>query len=168
MEFMPEHAPLVAMAFLGTLGLLALLVLFVLVALGTRKKWVGIGAIVLGLALVSGYALVLVGVSLTSHEKVLALGEHKYFCEIDCHIAYSITGVEETSTLGDELQSTSAADRFVIVHLKTWFDPSTVSPHRGNGELPPGARRVVVVDELGHEFAPSAAAQAALAKLRGV
>jgi len=29
MEFMPEHAPLVAMAFLGTLGLLALLVLFV-------------------------------------------------------------------------------------------------------------------------------------------
>jgi hypothetical protein len=168
MEFMPEHAPLVAMAFLGTLGLLALLVLFVLVALWTRKKWIGIGAIVLGLALVSGYALVLVGVSLTSHEKVLALGEHKYFCEIDCHIAYSITSVEETSALGDELHPTSAAGRFVIVHLKTWFDPSTVSPHRGNGELPPGARRVVVVDELGHEFGPSAAAQAALAKLRGV
>src|SRR5258707_4186984 len=167
MEFMPEHAPVVAMAFWGALGFLALLVLLVLVALWTRKKWVGIGAIVLGVALVSGYALVLVGVSLTSHEKVLALGEHKYFCEIDCHIAYSITGVEETSALGDELHPTSAG-RFVIVHLKTWFDPSTVSPHRGNGELPPGARRVVVEDELGHEFGPCVAAQAALANLRGV
>src|SRR5260370_42683493 len=108
MEFMPEHAPLVAMAFLGTLGLLALLVLFVLVALWTRKKWVGIGAIVLGLALASGYALGVVGVSLTSHENVLALVEHKYFCEIDCHIAYSSTGVEETSALGDALHRTSS------------------------------------------------------------
>src|SRR5260370_8172732 len=155
MEFMPEHAPLGAMAFLGTLGLLALLVLLVVVALWTGKKWVGIGAIVLGLALASGYALVLVGVSLTSHEKVLALGEHKYFCEIDCHIAYSITGVEETSTLGDELHPTSAADRFVIVHLKTWFDPSTVSPSRGNGEFPPGARRVVLLHLLPPHFCPS-------------
>jgi hypothetical protein len=167
MEFMPEHAPLVAMAFLGTLGSLALMALFFLFALWTPKKWIGIGAIVLGLVLVSGYAVVLLGVSLTSHEKVLALGERKYFCEIDCHIAYSIMGVEETSTLGNELHPTSAAGRFVIVHLKTWFDPSTISPHRGNSELSPGARRVVLVDELGHEFGPSAAAQAALAKLRG-
>ncbi len=167
MEFMPEHAPLVVMAFLGTLGLLVLLVLFVLFALWTRKKWIGFGAIVLGLALLSGYALVLVGVSLTSHEKVLALGEHKYFCEIDCHIAYSVAGVEESTALGDELRPSLAAGRFVIVHLKTWFDPSTISPHRGNGELPPGHRRVVLVDDQGHEFAPSTQAQAALAKMRG-
>ena len=167
MEFMPEHAPLVVMAFLGTLALLGLLALILAFAVWTRKKWIGIGAVAFGLALVSGYALVLLGVSLTSHEKVLAPGERKYFCEIDCHIAYSITGVEESSTLGDELHPTAAAGRFVIVHLKTWFDPSTISRHRGNGELSPGLRRVVLVDEQGHEFAPSATAQAALEKLHG-
>jgi len=167
MEFMPEHAPLVAMSFLGTLALLALLALILIFALWARKKWIGIGTVAFGLALMSGYALVLVGVSMTSHDKVLAPGERKYFCEIDCHIAYSITGVEESSTLGDELHPTVAAGRFVIVHLKTWFDPSTISPNRGNGELSPGLRRVFLVNEEGREFAPSAAAQAAAEKLHG-
>jgi hypothetical protein len=167
MEFMPEHAPMVVMAFLGTLALLGLLALILVFAIWTRKKWIGIGAVVFGLALVSCYALVLMGVSLTSHEKVLAPGEHKYFCEIDCHIAYSIAGVEESSTLGNELHPTAAVGRFVIVHLKTWFDPSTISPHRGNGQLSPNPRRVVLVDKEGHEFAPSAAAQTALEKLHG-
>jgi len=167
MEFMPEHAPLVALSFLGTLALVALLALILIFAVFTRKKWIGIGTVAFGLALISGYALALVGVSLTSHEKVLAPGERKYFCEIDCHIAYSIAGVEETSTLGDELHPTATAGRFLIVHLKTWYDPSTISPNRGNGELSPGSRRVVLVDEQGHEFAPSAAAQAALERLRG-
>jgi len=168
MEFVPEHAPLVVMAFLGTLAILALLGLILIFTLWTRKKWIGIGTIAFGLAVLCGYALILTGVSLTSHEKVLAPGERKYFCEIDCHIAYSIAGVEETNTFGDELHPTTATGRFVIVHLKTWFDPSTISPHRGNGELPPGPRRVVLVDELGHEFGPSVSAQAAFEKLRGV
>jgi hypothetical protein len=167
MEFMPEHAPLVAMSFLGTLALLALLALILIFALWARKKWIGISTVAFGLALVSGYALVLVGVSLTSHDKVLAPGERKYFCEIDCHIAYSIAGVEENSILGDELHPTATAGRFLIVHLKTWFDPSTISPNRGNGELSPGPRRVILVDEQGHEFTPSAAAQAAAEKLHG-
>jgi hypothetical protein len=167
MEFMPEHAPMVVMAFLGTLALLGFSALILVFAIWARKKWIGIGTVAFGLALVCGYALVLVGVSLTSHEKVLAPGERKYFCEIDCHIAYSVAGVEERSTLGDELRPTAAAGRFVIVHLKTWFDPSTISPHRGNGELSPGLRRVVLVDERGHEFAPSVAAHAALEKMHG-
>src|SRR6266481_951265 len=127
MEFMPEHAPLAVMAFLGTAGLLALVALVLL----------------------------------------LALGERKYFCEIDCHIAYSVSGVEETAMLGDELHQTAATGRFVIVHLKTWFDPSTISPHRGNGELSPGLRRIVLVDRHGTEFPPSASAQQLLAKLHG-
>src|SRR5216684_2731472 len=158
MEFMPEHAPLVAMAFLGTLGLLALLVLFVLVALWTRKKWVGIGAIVLGLALASGYALVLVGVSLTSHEKVLALGEHKYFCEIDCHIAYSITSVEETSALGDELHPTSAAAQAALAKLRGVTTPLSQPLRPGESyvthvvfDIPSNLRnpRLFIGDDLG-------------------
>ena len=162
MEFMPEHAPLAVVAFLGTAGLLALVALVLLFALWARKKWIGIGAGAFALALLSGYLLILLGVSLTSHEKLLAPGERKYFCEIDCHIAYSVSGVEETAMLGDELHQTAATGRFVIVHLKTWFDPSTISPHRGNGELSPGLRRVVLVDRHGTEFPLSASAQQVL------
>src|SRR6202043_2628108 len=115
MEFMPEHAPMVVMAFLGTLALLGVLALILVFAIWARKKWIGIGTVAFGLALVCGYALVLVGVSLASHEKLLAPGERKYFCEIDCHIAYSIAGVEEGSTLGNELRPTGTDGRFVIV-----------------------------------------------------
>jgi hypothetical protein len=104
-------------------------------------------------------------VSLTSHEKLLAPGERKYFCEIDCHIAYSIVGVDEASALGDELHQTPAVGRFVIVRLKTWFDPSTISPHRGNGELAPNPRHVLLLDDAGNEIPPSA--QATLTRLRG-
>jgi hypothetical protein len=167
MEFMPEHAPLVVMAFLCTAALLALLALILLFAVWARKKRIGIGAGVFAVVLVCGYLSTLFGVSLTSREKVLAPGERKYFCEIDCHIAYSVAGVEETSILGDELRQTTATGRFVIVRIKTWFDPSTISPNRGNGELAPGPRRVVLVDDSGHEFEASVPGQAALAKLRG-
>lgn len=167
MEFMPEHAPLVVMAFLCTAALLTLLALILVFAIWAGKKWIGIGAGAFAVVLACGYLLILFGVSLTSHEKVLTPGERKYFCEIDCHIAYSVIGVEETSTLGDELQQTSAAGRFVIVRIKTWFDPSTISPDRGDGELAPGSRDVVLVDDAGYEFEPSARAQVALAKLRG-
>lgn len=167
MEFMPEHAPLVVMAFLGTAALLALLLLLFLVAIAARKKWLGILSSVLAALLLAAYFLVLVGVSLASHEKLLALGERKYFCEIDCHLAYSVEGVEETSAFGDELHQTRANGRFIVVRLKTWFDPSTISAHRGNGPLSPGQLRILLIDNSGRKFFPSPQAAATLAKLRG-
>ncbi|PYP57220.1 MAG: hypothetical protein DMD44_10500, partial [Gemmatimonadetes bacterium] len=30
----------------------------------------------------------------TSKERVLALGQEKHICEVDCHLAYSVVGVE--------------------------------------------------------------------------
>jgi len=164
MEFMPEHAPLSVLAFLGT-AFLAILVL--LLALWKKKKWIASGAAAFTAVLLSAYFMVLLGVSLTSHEKLLVPGERKYFCEIDCHIAYSVASVEETGTLGDESQQTRAAGRFVIVRLKTWFDPSTISPNRGDGELAPNPRRLLMVDDLGNHIPPATQAQAALAHLRG-
>jgi hypothetical protein len=164
MEFMPEHAPLVVMAFLGTIVFLASMALVILVPFLTKRKWIGLVAMILGLVLASGYALVLVGVSLTSHEKTLAPGENKYFCEIDCHIAYSVVKFEEAKALGDESHQTLPAGRFVIVQLKTWFDPSTISEHRGDSPLAPSPRRVVLVDDAAHRFPQSAQGQAALAR----
>ena len=165
MEFMPEHAPLAVMAFLGTALLLGMCLLIVLFALAVRKKWLGIVASSLAAVLATIYLLALLGVSLTSHEKLLAPGGRKYFCEIDCHLAYSVAGVEDRAVLGDELHQTQANGRFVIVHLKTWFDPSTISPHRGNGELAPGSRRAFLLDSSGRHFAASPQAQSVLAKL---
>jgi len=167
MEFMPEHAPLVVMAFLGTAFLLAILALTIVVAFWTKRKWTGIVLTAVALVLASGYALILLGVSLTSREKTLAPGENKYFCEIDCHIAYSPVNFEQAKALGDESHQTFPAGRFVIVRLRTWFDPHTISPHRGNGPLAPSPRRAVLFDDAAHEFPQSAEGQAALAKLRG-
>jgi len=167
MEFMPEHAPLAVMAFLGTALLLGVTTLVMLVAFLTKRKWIGFSAVILALVFASGYALVLAGVSLTSHEKTLAPGENKYFCEIDCHIAYSVVKFEEAKALGDESHQTLPAGRFVIVQLKTWFDPSTISEHRGNSPLAPSPRRVALVDDAAHRFPQSAQGQVALARVRG-
>src|SRR6266404_3082262 len=113
MKFMPEHAPLVVMAFLGTVVFLASMALVILVAFLTKRKWIGLSAAILALVLASGYVLVLAGVSLTSHEKTLAPGENKYFCEIDCHIAYSVVNFEEAKALGDDFDM---PNRLLIGH----------------------------------------------------
>jgi hypothetical protein len=69
----------------------------------------------------SGYALVLIGVSLTSHEKTLAPGENKYFCEIDCHIAYSVVNFEEAKALGDESPRALIYSRRIPVEMRRAF-----------------------------------------------
>src|SRR5260370_34154206 len=137
MECMPEHAPLTVIAFLGTAAFLAVAAPAALAAFWMRKKWIGIAATLLAFLFTCGYALVLVGVSLTSHEKTLSPGENKYFCEMDCPIAYSVVGFGEAKALGDKSQQTLASGRFVIVRLKTWFDPSTISEHRVDSPLAP-------------------------------
>jgi len=79
---------------------------------------------------------------------------------MDCHIAYSVVDFEEAKALGDESQQTLPAGRFVIVQLKTWFDPDTISKHRGDGILAPNPRHAVLVDEAGHQFRQSPQGQA--------
>jgi hypothetical protein len=167
MEFMPEHAPLVVLTFLGSIFAFGAAVLAALLGVFRKHRWLKIGGLAVAALLVAGYALVLLGVSLTSHEKTLARGEWKYFCEIDCHVAYSVEDVTEAKALGPETQQTLASGSFFIVRLKTWFDPDTISPHRGNGPLFPNPRRVILVDDHGREYAPSPAGQAALERLRG-
>ena len=167
MEFVPEHAPLAVTAFLGTVLLLGTLVFITGVAFFARRKWIGIVGVVLVFLVIGGYGLILTGVSLTSHEKTLAPGENKYFCEIDCHIAYSVVNFEETKAIGNEGQQVVATGRFVIVRLRTWFDPSTISPHRGDGPLTPSPRRTLLIGNAGQQFLHAAEAEAFFGKLRG-
>jgi hypothetical protein len=163
MALMPQYAPLVVLLFLGT-ALAALLAAAALAYGAARKQTVVLRWAVIGAAaLVGGYATLLFGASLASRDRVLGSGEKKYFCEIDCHLGYSVERVAKSRTLGAPPGGTSAAGTFYIVSLKTWFDESTISPHRPkDATLYPNPRQVYVVDAAGHRYEPSPAGQRAI------
>ena len=104
---------------------------------------------------VGGYALLLLGAGLASPNKDLSLGGWKYFCEADCHIAYSIASAETAATLGTETSLNQARGECVVVRLKTWFDEKTISKFRGTAPLTPNARHVVLVDDRWRRFSPA-------------
>lgn len=166
-ETTPHFAPIVVMAFLGTIFLIGVSILVLLYgAIRRSKRLAGIGGAA-ALAIVGCYLLLLCGVSLASSEKVLPEGGRKYFCEIDCHIGYSVSGMQTAPAIGPESQQVVAHGQFVIVPIKAWFDENTISPTRGDGPLTPNARRVVLVDATGQTYARSAEAEAELARLKG-
>jgi hypothetical protein len=106
--------------------------------------------------IVAGYVALLFGAALTTPDQTLAAGGWKYFCELDCHIAYSVEDAQSAATLRTEARPLSAKGRFVVVRVKTWFDPKTIAKFRGNGPLTPSPRKIWLVDEKGWRFAPLA------------
>jgi hypothetical protein len=164
-EFTPHFAPIVVLLFLGTALLLGVSFLVLFYGAARRSSFfarLGVAAV---LTIATGYLLLLTSVSFASREKVLPAGGWKYFCDIDCHLAYSLVGAQTAAALGPEMQQISARGKFVVVRMKTWFDESTISAHRGNGPLTPNARKVVLVDDTERSFALSAESQAVLARL---
>ena len=141
--FVPPLAPVAVLALLGAGGFLAVTAVGGAVALAFRRlrlsRWI-FGA---GLVVAAGYGVLLLGVALESRERTLRPGEKKYFCEIDCHLAYSIAGSEP------------AGPGALAVTVTTWFDPSTIAPFRGNGPLSPNPRVVYLVDGSGRRHEPS-------------
>jgi hypothetical protein len=119
----------------------------------------------LTIAFVAGLYLVCLFIfSFASTDKVLARGEEKHFCEIDCHLAYSITDVREMKTVGDAPAQVTAGGVFRVVTIKTRFDETTIGKNRGDGLLYPNSRVVTVGDEGGNQYFPSTAAQGLLEK----
>jgi hypothetical protein len=166
-ETTPHLAPLVVLLFLGAVFVTAASLLVLLYGVARRSRLyarLGGGAAVMVLTC---YVLLLCGVSLATSEKVLPAGGWKYFCEIDCHIGYSVSGVETTGAIGPEMRQTSAHGQFVVVRLKVWFDEHTISPNRGDGPLTPNPRRVVLVDRNGRAYAESPEAEAELERGKG-
>ena len=164
-EFTPHFAPVVVLFFLGTILLVAISVLVLFYGAARRSKFFAVAGATAAISVVAVYALLLCGVSLASSEKDLPLGGWKYFCEIDCHLAYSIVDARTAAVIGPEMQQTHAHDQFLIVRLKTWFDENSISPHRGNSPLAANRRRVVLVDAMGHRFARSHEGETALLRL---
>lgn len=92
------------------------------------------------------YLGLLFGFSIGSRQKVVARGQEKYFCEMDCHLAYSIVGVKQEPAAG-------GATRY-LVSVRTRFDETTISARRPkDAPLVPSPRVVELVDSAGHSYA---------------
>ena len=155
-------APLGVLAFLGTGFVLLVAGLFLVYSLVVQKFGRAKIAIV-AMAVVAGlYLGLLLIFSFASSEKVLARGQEKHFCEIDCHLAYSVTDSKQTKTIGNAPNQATANGLFTIVTIKTRFDETTTSSTRGDGLLYPNSRKVTVVDEKGRKYSPSPEGQKAL------
>jgi hypothetical protein len=113
---------------------------------------------VLGLAAV--YAITLVAVGAVSGDRLLQLGEEKYFCELDCHLAYSVTGLRPVTGVAE------ARGTVWAVTIQTRFDEGTISRRRWReAPLSPNPRHVGLVAADGNEFPPLRATPERLSNL---
>lgn len=141
-------------AFFGTVLLLAgCLLSFVISAIAGARRIATLAASAV-LTIAIGYSAILLVFSLLSREIILPLGAEKYFCELDCHIANSIASARLISTPDPEL-STPLQNQLILVQVQTWFDPSTISEHRGNAPLTPNPRTIFLQDFLGRRLETS-------------
>jgi len=156
-------APLGVMALLGTGFLLLVTVLLLIYSLAVRKFFLGRIALISMLVIGGLYAGAILILSFASSERVLGRGQEKHFCEIDCHLAYSVTETKQMKTIGAGPTQVTANGTFTSLTIKTRFDETTIGPNRGNGQLYPNSRVLTLVDDQGRTYAPSAAGQSALA-----
>src|SRR4029450_8759758 len=116
-------APLSVLALLGTAAAALAIAIAIAVALATgRIPWVR-RLVFAGLGLAAVYALALVGFAAASQEGTLGRGGGKTFWEIDCRLAYAVTGVERNVAI------TGVAPlegEFWRVRLRTRFDETTI------------------------------------------
>src|SRR5690242_12202320 len=120
-------APIGALALLGT-GLLLGLSIIVLAYFLARRKRAHAKRVFVAIAIISAvYVAALVAFSFASHETVLARGQEKHFCELDCHLAYSIVKTAHTKTIGASPNPLIAQGQFTVITLKTRFDETTIS-----------------------------------------
>lgn len=138
----PPLAPLVVLAFLGAGSSIFLLTAGAVVALVLSHHRLaarlGTGAVAVGAL----YGTVLAILSVGSRDVTLARGEGKVFCEIDCHLVYTV----------DEV---SAGPTETLVTLRTTFDAASISPRRGDSPLLPNPRVVWVEDAAGRRLLPA-------------
>lgn len=132
--------------FLGSGMLAGVLGLVSLYGFARKKVWAKktFGVLAMGAGL---YLLLLAGFSIVSREQILPRGQEKYFCEIDCHLAYSIADVKWVG---------EGPTRALAVTVQTRFDEKTISLRRPkDAPLMPNPRKVVLVYAGGNSVAPS-------------
>lgn len=163
-NFMLVIAPLAMLAAVGAAGLTCLSIALAGIQ-ALRGRWAPARRIALAALLVPiAYGGVLLGLGVASRDRTVPPGRQKYFCEVDCHIAYSVVGVDSPRTLAG---TAPRQGRFVLVTLRVHFDRATIGPHRPDTPLAQSPRSLSLVDAGGRSYAPSAAAQAALIAAHG-
>jgi hypothetical protein len=150
------EAHLAALCFLGTAGLTIVLAVATVVFFFTHRAWAWYTLLAIAV-LLAGYGLLMAAFSFTSYDRTVARGDEKFYCGMDCHIAYSVRNVERTKTVGD----VTANGEFYVVTLRSHFDERTIAPWRGNGALTPDPPTLVLVDGGGREHRVSAVGQKA-------
>lgn len=148
-------APIGVLALLGTGLLIFVAALALAGSLAARKFRVARFVLIAMLVIFGVYLGAMLAFSLAGREKVLARGEEKHFCEIDCHLAYSIANARQAKTLGDAPNQETAKGRYTVVTIKTRFDETTIASWRGNGLLYPNSRVMTLFDESGNKYAPA-------------
>jgi len=135
------------LAFLGTLGLVLLaLVAAVWGETHANSRLTRRGLQVAG-GLSAAYLGVLVVAGVASRERVLPAGSEKYFCELDCHLAYRVEQVAPVRTA--EGGGTTWA-----VRVRTRFDERTISSRRSReAPLWPNPRKLQLIDSKGNAYA---------------
>jgi hypothetical protein len=150
-------APLAVLAFLGAaVCTIALTVSIIVTRLSGKKQLSALLMKVLagGLGM---YFVLMLGFSAFSKDYDLRLGAEKHFCEIDCHLAYSVTKVERATVVPAEFAGRIAdgGGQLYLVTLRTRFDETTIGPNRGNGQLTPNPREVRIRDDAGKDYVPA-------------
>jgi hypothetical protein len=91
------------------------------------------------------YVLLFLVASIVSRDRILALGEEKHICEIDCHLAYSVVATKSESISNGQMRHT--------VTVKVRFDEETISERRSRtAPLTPNRRYVALIDAHGHRY----------------
>lgn len=160
-------APIGVLALLGTGLVFVLAALLLIQSLIVKQRGRVKIVIAAMIVIVGAYLAATLIFSFASHEKVLARGAEKHFCEIDCHLAYSIVDSRQTKTLGTAPNQSTAQGVFNVVTIKTRFDETTIGSGRGDGRLYPNSRALTLIDERGNKYAPSAEGQRALEAMQG-
>jgi hypothetical protein len=146
------EAPIGALLFVGTVLVIAVSCAIFVYALVRGKRTVASVVTLLLMTVVGGYLALLLAFSVASKEEVLSQGQEKHFCELDCHLAYSIADVLRVKTLRASDREIAAHGLYYVVQVRTRFDETTISPRRGNAPLAPNERKITVIDESGNRY----------------
>lgn len=163
-NFQAVPAAVSALAFLGTGLVLVVLGALFLFFFVTRRHRMAAWMLIFGAGLAAAYLLTLFAFSLTSRTVIVPRGGEKYFCEVDCHLAYSVESVSVPDSLVGPAGPLKPEGAFLEVSVRTWFDPAAISPTRGRAPLVANPRKVWLVDAHGHRHGMSRAGNAALAR----
>ena len=137
--------PFTVLLFVGAvLAAATLIVLYIVARVTKREPFARITLRVL-LGGVGLYLLLSLGASVFSHSRVLAVGEEKHICEIDCHLAYAVAATKSESLANGMVRHT--------VTVKVRFDEETISSRRPrDATLTPNSRYVALVDDAGNLY----------------